>query len=60
MTLAVRSTTASHLLVRSASGEVIARYDEPGEIQFYRLSLTRTLEAGTYVIEVAAQWQSLQ
>ena len=56
VTLAVRSTTASHLLIRSASGEVIARYDEPGEIQFYRLSLTRTLEAGTYVIEVAAQW----
>ena len=56
VTLKVRSTTASHLLVRSASGEVIARYDEPGEIQFYRLSLTRTLGAGTYVIEVAAQW----
>ena len=56
VTLAVSASTASHLLIRSASGEVIARYDEPGEIQFYQLSLTRTLEAGTYVIEVAAQW----
>ena len=56
VTLAVSARTASHLLIRSASGEVIARYDEPGEIQFYQLSLTRTLEAGTYVIEVAAQW----
>ena len=56
VTLAVSASTASHLLIRSASGEVIARYDEPGEIEFYQLSLTRTLEAGTYVIEVAAQW----
>ena len=56
VTLAVSASTASHLLIRSASGEVIARYDEPGEIEFYQLSLARTLEAGTYVIEVAAQW----
>ena len=56
VTLGVVGTTASHLLIRSASGEVIERYVEPGEIQYYRLSLTRTLDAGTYVIEVAAQW----
>ena len=56
VTLGVVGTTASHLLIRSASGEVIERYVEPGEIQYYRLSVTRTLDAGTYVIEVAAQW----
>ena len=60
VTLGVVGTTASHLLIRSASGEVIERYVEPGEIQYYRLSLTRTLDAGTYVIEVAAQWHHFQ
>ena len=60
VTLGVVGTGASHLLIRSASGEVIERYVEPGEIQYYRLSLTRTLDAGTYVIEVAAQWHHFQ
>ena len=60
VTLGVVGTTASHLLIRSASGEVIERYVEPGEIEYYRLSLTRTLDAGTYVIEVAAQWHHFQ
>ena len=60
VTLGVVGTGASHLLIRSASGEVIERYVEPGEIEYYRLSLTRTLDAGTYVIEVAAQWHHFQ
>ena len=60
VTLGVVGTGASHLLIRSASGRVIERYVEPGEIEYYRLSLTRTLDAGTYVIEVAAQWHHFQ
>ncbi len=56
VTLSVDATTASHLLIRSAGGRIIAQYNEPGEIEHYQLTLTRTLEAGTYVIEVAAHW----
>ena len=54
--LDAQATTASHLLIRSAGGKILAHDGESDYPQGYSPSLTRTLAAGTYVIEVAAHW----
>ena len=54
--LRVDGRTSSHLIIRSADGEIIAhdgRHDNP---QSYDARLTQTLSRGTYVIEVATHW----
>ena len=54
--LDAQATTASHLLIRSAGGKILAHDGESDYPRGYSPSLTRTLAAGTYVIEVAAHW----
>ena len=57
--LRVHGETSSHLLVRSASGLILAHDGQFDNPQYYDARLTRTLPRGVYVIEVAAHWRHL-